>query len=507
VCSSDLSSSFSRFFARDAYRDRTSVGRDKDNLARTVTKNNSQFAAKDVLWQADSQAPPTQEFRTKNVTPVERDKTISSNQQSDSDGLFTNDDIQSAIMRGVMMAVAIIKNNDTGSISNEGAAVMQSGLAADDSVNAAVVPKPPGEVGLVNPQSLAQSLPLVTDEELARLAEAQPLSQAQFNTLLTNLEKVSGKEGNSLLMKAIMEVVKSFQDGKIALSQVSDQVAKAVSNLVQAGTQDSFNFAQWNKDISAIMVYGTTDQAELSGKSDTLAFSTNEGSVGKQGQEVAKTTQIGNNAMFDPLEALTDAKIAASQIKGQGGNRTEANATSQGKVDLTLSNTTITIPTPIIQNVDFTNRNIETQGVQNILQQTFRNVDEMIQNGQKTLRVQLHPENLGGLELRLTSQGGSLQVAILADSSMTQQVLERHVQDLQQVLINSGVNLAGLTVGQRGSQDPTAGNNARTSHQQRSFNDDQTLEIEPLEGISGLNEQSYLSAYYLDSNSSVDYRV
>ncbi|MCJ7533006.1 MAG: flagellar hook-length control protein FliK, partial [Anaerolineales bacterium] len=92
-----------------------------------------------------------------------------------------------------------------------------------------------------------------------------------------------------------------------------------------------------------------------------------------------------------------------------------------------------------------------------LTQQIARQVEDMANSGLKTLRMQLYPEALGKLELQLTSQGGSLKVVILADLAATQQTLERHALDLQQALQQTGVNLTGLTIGQRGAGDQPNG--------------------------------------------------
>jgi flagellar hook-length control protein FliK len=87
-----------------------------------------------------------------------------------------------------------------------------------------------------------------------------------------------------------------------------------------------------------------------------------------------------------------------------------------------------------------------------------------------SLRLQLHPAELGPIDLRLAVEAEGTQVTILADLPETGLLIERHLASLRQSLQEAGVNLAGLTVGQGavqggpagGKGEPRAG--ARTAH-------------------------------------------
>jgi flagellar hook-length control protein FliK len=141
-----------------------------------------------------------------------------------------------------------------------------------------------------------------------------------------------------------------------------------------------------------------------------------------------------------------------------------------------------------------------------LTQQITRQVENMVDSGLKTLRMQLYPEALGKLELQLTSQGGNLKVVILADQAATQQMLERHALDLQQVLQQTGVNLTGLTIGQRSAGDQAGGD-------QRYFyngpGQKPMLEDQPDEEISDEESTIHVAkpGVYPYSTSSVEYWV
>ena len=580
---------FAQFAAKETNQGRPATGREKERLFRAIIKNDSQSAAQDAKGKTAVQLPQKQEQRANVVHPVEKDNQTSTTQSQVNSGRTIQDDIQSAITRGVMAALVVIKNTNTETATSGGqAAGSQTGMEGTQTTPNLTVGMPSvvsavfSMGGQAPPQNLANTQPLITDEEQARLAEAQTRTQGTIDALLASLEKIDGNELDASLVKTAMEALKSLQNAgatsnaavnqlKQVLTDIMQKAAGSGSqNLVQSSGQENSNPGDASKiksadgslssinpsltrEIKSISVNGSSNstgqQATQQNQTDSSnAQSMNSQSSGTQSsvtegenvsqtsssssarllfaktlreagahveetastqssQNMAKGVQSGNKPVLDTVETTTSLKAASSQTKAKEGDVVEMKASVQSQ-----DSQAIGISMPAIQRADAATKTAELSSTQNILSQTLRNVDEMVQNGQKSLRVQLNPENLGGLELRLTSQNGSLQVVILADSSMTQQVLERHARDLQQLLVQSGVNLAGLTVGQRGANESNAGSNSRSSKQSH-FTGGQTLAEDALEGIDSHLRQSEQNVYYQYSNTAdytspyVDYRV
>jgi flagellar hook-length control protein FliK len=79
-----------------------------------------------------------------------------------------------------------------------------------------------------------------------------------------------------------------------------------------------------------------------------------------------------------------------------------------------------------------------------------------------SLRLQLHPAELGQIDLSISAEDEGARVVIVAELPRTGQLLERHLDDLRQSLQQAGVSLSGLTVGQDGGQGGLAGWPAET---------------------------------------------
>jgi flagellar hook-length control protein FliK len=73
-------------------------------------------------------------------------------------------------------------------------------------------------------------------------------------------------------------------------------------------------------------------------------------------------------------------------------------------------------------------------------------------SGQVSLRMQLYPEKLGRIDLRLSSGLEGMQVTILAGLQNTGQLLESRLPDLRQALSEAGLNINGLYVGIGGGE-------------------------------------------------------
>lgn len=86
-----------------------------------------------------------------------------------------------------------------------------------------------------------------------------------------------------------------------------------------------------------------------------------------------------------------------------------------------------------------------------IVRQINRQIDQMSRTGRASLRMQLYPEELGRIELRLTAGPEGLGVTLIADQAPTGRLIESQLNNLRQSLMQAGFQLANLDVGHEGS--------------------------------------------------------
>lgn len=87
-----------------------------------------------------------------------------------------------------------------------------------------------------------------------------------------------------------------------------------------------------------------------------------------------------------------------------------------------------------------------------ILRQISRQISDRSHAGSQTIRIQLHPEELGQIDLRITTSSQGTSISMVADQSSTGKLLESQISQLKQTLVEAGVQMADVHVGQQGQQ-------------------------------------------------------
>ena len=136
-----------------------------------------------------------------------------------------------------------------------------------------------------------------------------------------------------------------------------------------------------------------------------------------------------------------------------------------------------------------------------MLQQLSKDLESFAKSGQQMLRVQLHPESLGRIELQLTSDWQGVRIVMNADQPSTAFMLEHHLGELKETLQQAGVNLAGLSVNSGNSQSNPNG----TSSHHPAYPGNRSLNGQT--EIPDLTMENSMMHWTLDSSSQLDYRI
>ncbi len=91
-----------------------------------------------------------------------------------------------------------------------------------------------------------------------------------------------------------------------------------------------------------------------------------------------------------------------------------------------------------------------------IIQKVSTQVAEMVREQGQSMRLQIHPENLGKIDLRLVSNSDGMRVVMTAEVPATARLLETHLDQLQQSLSHAGVSISGMSVNSQGAQGQSA---------------------------------------------------
>lgn len=89
-----------------------------------------------------------------------------------------------------------------------------------------------------------------------------------------------------------------------------------------------------------------------------------------------------------------------------------------------------------------------------IIQKVSAEMTQLVREQGQTMRIQIHPENLGKIDLKLVSNSDGLKVVMTAEVPATAKLLENHLDQLQRQLANAGVSISGMSVNSQGAQGP-----------------------------------------------------
>lgn len=73
------------------------------------------------------------------------------------------------------------------------------------------------------------------------------------------------------------------------------------------------------------------------------------------------------------------------------------------------------------------------------------------------MHLQLNPKELGAIEVDMVSSSQGVQVTFFAEQASTGRLLETQLNQLRDSLIDAGVQLSGLNIGQHNSQGQKGG--------------------------------------------------
>lgn len=328
-----------------------------------------------------------------------------------------------------------------------------------------------------------------TDPQAQAVAAA---AAAQAQT--TDDTKITDQEAAQML-DAAMEAIGAVTDAGTAANPAADTAATlSETSDGSTGTIDG------SSEIDPTVI---TSQNAMQVQPSVQAIG--EDLVAVQGLNNAQTT------VQTKQEAQKQQNIAASAAVNV--NSTENSDTTPAKSGTTSQNSTITAAAGLFESSssnqasDITSSTVNAEPArlaearaQDIIAQVTRSMDAVVKSGQNFMKIQLYPENLGRIDLRLSSGTQGLVVTMIAESSSTGSMLESQLSNLRQSLSEAGIQLAHLGVGS-GSANNQSGQQSghwQNSSSVRRWNDFGSND-DPSDDLSVIRKSM--------SNSGVDYKV
>lgn len=282
--------------------------------------------------------------------------------------------------------------------------------------------------------------------------------------------KLLSKDGLHALSK-LMEGLKNTKDVKsdptsqgdiwsqliAALQQLQTELKAITTSSVKSGPK-SITRIQTNPFLSSTQKSGSNQ----SGKTDAAPSLT--------------TSSISSQATKgDPSKTVLSFNLKSDSHSLGNGSKEQLNSglLSVEKPKQDTSNVSIgsligvTKDMGKVQQLLFHNSNTATQPntatqIENQIKTWLSQGALKANNGQLSMNLQLHPENLGTVQLQINQTDGGLTASITAHSAMTKDLLDSQLSHLQQSLAGSGISIQKLEV----MLAPTAQQTSNPSYQQ-----------------------------------------
>lgn len=289
---------------------------------------------------------------------------------------------------------------------------------------------------------------------------------------------ISQQADFSSQLSQIMTNSHSNNSGNIQINTSAMQ-----SNYAAAAQQNSSAFAGTNGvQTQQNAVQSLTGSVQLSqtmlGSAQTAQAAVSSLTDIQQNVQTVKTgsnTLKVNEAQAQPA-AITGTSVVQGAAKAYGGKNSSDNnfgSDDKQKNDNGAAQS--------ILNAAQTSR-VDTKDVQfsqtekaNAANQVANAAKQAVDSGYSEIRLHLSPEDLGGINIKIVSQNGSLTLQITADNSSTGQLLQSSMHELTQSMQNQGLTLGKSEV--MYSSDNSFGASMGQQQQQQTDSQNQSFKM------------------------------
>jgi flagellar hook-length control protein FliK len=166
---------------------------------------------------------------------------------------------------------------------------------------------------------------------------------------------------------------------------------------------------------------------------------------------VAAKVEVAQPAIrFDKRTELSGVAIAvpASQSQNEKKSVEEIFQEPKQELDSTTVITGAVNETVVVKASEkWTAAQVAVQATE-VVQQIMSQVKVKIKSGDTSMRLQLNPKELGGIEVQMIKSAEGVSVTFFAEQASTGHLLETQMNQLRQSLKDAGVQLTGLNVSQ-----------------------------------------------------------
>jgi len=307
-------------------------------------------------------------------------------------------------------------------------------------------PEPPVVVQIVDESSdIVEVMPLETAEEPGPIMPATTTA----DPLDTPQPFQAGVEGGSLTVSEAMDVVAESAEPSIDV----DDVGRVQATFVQQAPleePDTNPEAPTRAVETPVSVEGFAPPEVEGSSSPSNAESKPVAGTTSTGKPAA-TGQVDQSVNASPWMSSVDESsldvVEDMQVDSQDGT-----PSSEPEITSIVGEAALQGTTDIASMEETEPARLAEAQRPEVLQQVTSGVRILQRSGETSLKIQLHPESLGRIQLQLISEEDGVRVNMIADAESTSSMLQEHSSDLQHSLKHAGVPLLDIAVSHHDQQ-------------------------------------------------------
>ena len=328
------------------------------------------------------------------------------------------------------------KTNDDDEIKEESVAVMSNNQEVEnqdqtDSNDEVVAANLESSTVLLDGPETKNSIGFSSDQKSAEIVGEQVLDNEVVTKKVDILDSsMSNENTEEVAQKILVDEEKPVSMEKTDLGNETEEDALNVKNGVF--TQESGKTEK--TDVEAVNLDKTSknQKVEASMKDETGSTKSVE-NASQQNLETSKNIDASDDSATNAKDEKIETKANVKSDAAPPGSITTENVPT---------NATVSQVTQLSEPA----RLAEAPKTE-VVTQITNEIDQMVKTNRSSLRVQLYPEELGHIDLKIVSTKNGVGVTMIADKASTQEVLKSEMNSLKQTIEQAGIQLNDLNVG------------------------------------------------------------
>ena len=344
----------------------------------------------------------------------------------------------------------------------------------------------------INPNAEKQAIPKEVQSKLIelvkKLSDILPATGAADTKKFDASTSLMGVEGKTIALDAekIEKIANKILEITGSLADSSKKVSAAAAQPEQAAK------------IEAVVPVESDKQVKVAG--DTMSVDAEEARAAKaQASAAVVTAGRSDGGQKEETSQQDDTKQSLTQTAASADAAKPAAAPGQAAPPVQARPEPPQMPAPVVRMNNLTEE----------LGEVFKNSMRMSTSGESTqIKVNISPDHLGHLDIRLTETNGKIAAQIFTSSMAAKDALDLQLNQLRTTLIQQGLTVEKIEVVQHNSQQSLGQQNAQseqrfTQQQQRQNNAGRETN-----GYQQIEEKTAVQRSHLDSGMmKVDYTV